>query len=130
MNTVIYILCLLVLIVLVCEFILISSLHKHNGKLKGVVQEEHELLTKISEINQKVDALWLYIKFSSDANEMMLWKIRYNFFNMKEKLTNAEQFEQAQQIQQAIVRTDMMITYYRKELMNPENEQNNQKSNG
>lgn len=128
MNTVIYILCLLMLIVLVCEFILISSLHKHNGKLKGVVEEEHELLAKIAEVNQKIDALWIYIKFCGDANEILLWKTRHNLFRMKEKLTKEEQYEQAQQVHQAINRTDMMIAYYRKELMNPgEHEQSDKK---
>lgn len=117
MNTVIYILCLLILAVLVCVCVLIITINKHNWLLKKYYKE-------LRDIDQSVNALWPYIKFSSDANEMLLWKIRYNFANVKQKLTEEEDYENAQKLHNAIARTDAMITFYRNNLMNPGNEQN------
>lgn len=125
MNTVIYILCLLMIISLVFVFILFENVNKCVNLIRRFQKEHVTIMNKQKDIETKVEILMPYIKFIGDANELLLWKTRYNLSNIKDKMVTMEQYEQAEKVNSAIQHTDNLINYYRKNLMNPGNENNN-----
>ena len=52
-------------------------------------------------------------QFTNDANEMILWKIRYDIWCWNENLVKAENYEMAQQAKVATNIIADMITFYR-----------------
>ena len=55
-------------------------------------------------------------QFTNDANEMILWKIRYDIWCWNENLVKAENYEMAQQAKVATNIIADMITFYRNNL--------------
>ena len=66
---------------------------------------------------RKLSKLMLsHSQFTNDANEMILWKIRYDIWCWNENLVKAENYEMAQQAKVATNIIADMITFYRNNL--------------
>ena len=113
------------IISLVFVFILFENVNKCVNLIRRFQKEHVTIMNKQKDIEAKVEILMPYIKFIGDANELLLWKTRYNLSNNKDKMVTMEQYEQAEKVNSAIQHTDNLINYYRKNLMNPGNENNN-----
>lgn len=111
MTTVIYILCLLLLIQLAIICFLYENVNRNNSLLHKI-KEKQELVQK-------------HIYFANDTHEMVLWKIRYDIFLWKDQFVKKENYEMAEQTKAAINIIDGMIQYYRDNLKQLPNETKN-----
>ena len=70
----------------------------------------------LQEIYYLQKLMFSHSQFTNDANEMVLWKIRYDIWCWNENLVKSENYEMAQQAKVATNIIADMITFYRNNL--------------
>lgn len=103
----IYFVIILSAVQLALIFVLIYQLHLQFKHLQLMMDYQQVILA--------------HMQFCNDANEMMLWKDRYDIMNWKEKLIKTENYEALQETVKATNHIANMIEAYRKTFKKNEN---------